>query len=55
MGKRWSSDSDKPWVLALLLPQPYVNYKLALTMGACHLPLQGLNHVLLQLLTFSTP
>ena len=23
-------------------------------MGACHLPLQGLNHVLLQLLTFNT-
>ena len=32
-----------------------VDYKLALAMDACRLPLQGLNHVLLQLLTFSTP
>ena len=32
----------------------FVNYKLALAMGACHLPLQGLNHVLL-LLIFNTP
>ena len=30
-----------------------VNYKLALAISTCHLPLQGLNHVLL--LTFSTP
>jgi len=29
-----------------------VNYKTALAMGTCHLPLQGLNHVLL---TFNTP
>ena len=29
-----------------------VSYKLALPMGACHLPLQELNHVLL---TFNTP
>ena len=28
---------------------------LALATGTCHLPLQGLNHVLLQLLTFNTP
>ena len=32
-----------------------VNYTLALAMGACHLPLQGLNHVLLQLLVFNIP
>ena len=32
-----------------------VNYKLALAMDACCLPLQGLNHVLLQLLNFNTP
>ena len=32
-----------------------VNYKLALAIGTCHLPLQGLNHVLLQLLIFNTP
>ena len=32
-----------------------VNYKLAFSIGTCHLPLQGLNHVLLQLLTFNTP
>ena len=31
-----------------------VHYTLALAMGACHLPLQGLNQVLLQLLTFNT-
>jgi len=31
----------------------FVNYKLALAMGACHLPLQGLNRVLL-LLIFNT-
>ena len=31
------------------------NYKLALDVGACHLPLQGLNPVLLQLLTFNIP
>ena len=30
----------------------YISYKLALAMGTCHLPLQGLNHVLL---TFHTP
>ena len=32
-----------------------VSYNLALAMGTCHLPLQWLNHVLLQLLTFNTP
>ena len=32
-----------------------VNYKLALSIGTCHLPLQGLNRVLLQLLAFNTP
>ena len=31
-----------------------VNHKLALAMGACHLPLQGLNHVPLKLLTSNT-
>ena len=31
------------------------NHKLALAMGACHLTLQGLNHVLLLLLTSNTP
>ena len=32
-----------------------VKDKWALGMGACHPPLQGLNHELLQLLTFSIP
>ena len=32
-----------------------VNYKLALSIGTCHLPLQGLYLVLLQLLAFNTP
>ena len=32
----------------------YVNYKLALAMGACHLPLKGLSHELLWLLTLNT-
>ena len=32
-----------------------VKDKWALGMGACHPPLQGLNHELLQLLTFNTP
>ena len=31
------------------------NYKLALAMGTCHPPLQGLNHVLLQLLALNPP
>ena len=31
------------------------NYKLALAMGTCHRPLQGLNHVLLQLLALNPP
>ena len=30
-----------------------VNYKLALAMGTCHLPLSRLDDVLLQLLTFN--
>ena len=34
---------------------PLVNYKLSLAIGTCHLALQGLNHELLQLLTFNTP
>ena len=32
-----------------------LSHKLVLAMSACHLPLQGLNHVLLQLLTSNTP
>ena len=32
-----------------------VNYKLVLAIGSRHLPLQELNQVLLQLLTFNTP
>ena len=32
------------------MPPDRVNYKWALAMGTCHLPLQGLNHMLLQLL-----
>ena len=31
-----------------------INYKLVLAMGTCHVPLQGLNHVLLQLQIFTT-
>ena len=31
-----------------------INYKLSLAMGTCHLPLQGINQVLLQLLIFNT-
>ena len=37
------------------LASDIVSYKLALAMGTCQLPLQGLSHVLLQLLTFNTP
>ena len=33
----------------------FVNYSLALAMGTFYLPLQGLNHVLLQLLVLNTP
>ena len=33
---------------------PINSHKLALAVGACHLPLQGLNHVLLLLLTSNT-
>ena len=36
------------------LVQP-VNSKLTLATGTCQLPLQGLNHELLQPLTFNTP
>ena len=32
-----------------------VDYKLAIAIGTYHLPLQGLNHELLQLLSFNTP
>ena len=32
-----------------------VNNKWAVGMGACHLPLQRLDHELLQLLTFNSP
>ena len=32
-----------------------VDYKLGPAVGRCHLPLQGLGRVLLQLLTFNTP
>ena len=32
-----------------------VNYKLAFSIGTCHLPLRGLNHAPLQLLNFNTP
>ena len=32
-----------------------VTYKLAVAIGTCPLPLQGLNHVLMQLLTFHIP
>ena len=35
-------------------PHINVNYKLALAMGTCHLPLQRLNYMLLQLLIFNT-
>ena len=31
-----------------------VNHKSALAVGACHLPLKGLSHELLQLLTLNT-
>ena len=43
------------WIFFVKLCDTHVNYKLALVMSTCHLPLQGLNHVLLQLLTFNTP
>ena len=36
-------------------PLGFFNYKLALAKGICHLPLQRLNPVLLQLLTFDMP
>ena len=35
--------------------QTNVNHKLALVIGACHLPLQGLNHMLPQLLISNIP
>ena len=38
---------------AALVLEGIVSYKLALARGTCHLPLGGLNHVLLQLLIFS--
>ena len=37
------------------IPIVHINYKWAFAMGTCHLPAQGLNQVLLQLLTFNTP
>ena len=43
-------------LFCLPAPQlPHVDHKLAFAMGACHLPLQGLNHVLLELVTSNTP
>ena len=45
---RGSSDSSA-WSLRS------VNDKLALAMSTCHLPLQGLNQVLLQILSFNPP
>ena len=56
----WTFDSDnfKPLVYNLSLVFQFarhVNYKLTLAMGTCHLLLQGLNRVLLQLLTFKIP
>ena len=39
----------------ILLTIVSVNYKLAIAIDPCHLPLQGLNQVLLQLLVFNTP
>ena len=44
---------NKSWALSPLYPP--VNCKLALAKGICHLPLQGPNLVLLQLLTYNTP
>ena len=42
-------------LFCLPAPQlPHVDHKLAFAMGACHLPLQGLNHVLLELVTSNT-
>ena len=38
---------------AALVPEGIVSCRLALARGTCHLPLEGLNHVLSQLLTFS--
>jgi hypothetical protein len=32
-----------------------VSYTLALAVGACHLPLQGVSHALLRLLVFNFP
>ena len=37
------------------LSESLYKYKLSLAMSACNLPLQGLNHVLCQLLTFNNP
>ena len=41
--------------LHLDILEAFVNYKLVLAKGIWHLPLQRLNPVLLQLLTFDTP
>ena len=51
----WEESLETPWKRNILNWFLSINYKLALAMGACHLPLQGLNQVLLQLLTFDTP
>ena len=49
--------SDKPYQIILYrqVLSIFGNYTSAFAMGTCHLPLQGLDHALLQLLTLSTP
>ena len=49
---RWRPNSSFPREHSI---PSFVNYKLVFAKGICHLPLQGLNLDLLQLLTFNTP
>ena len=45
----------EPWPGNSALAEADVNYQLVFTTGTCHIPLQGLKQVLLQLLIFNTP
>ena len=47
-GRGWRGIGGRDWYC-------YVSDTLVLAKGICHLPLRGLNRVLLQLLTINTP
>ena len=42
-------------IIIIMMRTVEMERKRQLQIGTCHLPLQGLNHELLQLLTFNTP